>query len=271
MKKLFLLLIVASAFIACEDIEDNSPALQAEIDNVFFKSLGSGAKLNQDNSVAIQASTQDETVTLFITGNSLNSYELGGQSANFATFEDASGNVYTTVPNGSGVVTISETNQGTGISGSFEFSAILPGVDTLVAQKGIFYQVPFISQEIPIPGDGGEDPTVPNGSLVANVDGELFNSDIVETVVASDQIRIKGAVEEEFIMLFIPLDIEVGSVSLPSVGVRADYEIMGDKESAISGNLRVFEHDTTAKKIKGTFVFSTENHTVTMGQFNVDY
>ena len=66
MKKYALLIFAAVAFISCEDIQDNSPGLQTEINDVFFRANDARAKKNDDNSYVIQGYTQDEILTLFI-------------------------------------------------------------------------------------------------------------------------------------------------------------------------------------------------------------
>ncbi|HIB46893.1 MAG TPA: hypothetical protein EYN07_02290 [Flavobacteriaceae bacterium] len=268
MKKLFLLLIVASAFIACEDIEDNSPALQAEIDNVFFKSLGSAAVVNQDKTLTIQASTTDETLTLFLERDREGVFELGGGNINFAAFEDADGNIFSTEPDGTGIVTVSSFNPGRNISGSFEFQAFLPGVDTLTVQKGIFFEVPF-PQGIEIPV--GPDPMIPDGTFVAEVNGDLYNVDDVEATVNNTVLVIDGIRGNDTIRLVVSLTATAGSYSIPVGGYYANYIVDGVSEAAEAGNFRIFEHDTTNKTMKGTFTFTTANHEITLGQFNVKY
>ena len=268
MKKLLLLLTIVCAFASCEDIQDNNPALQAEIDDVFFKSIGSVAAVNQDNTVTIQASTQDETLTLFLEREGDSLFTLGGENVSFASFEDAFGNSYITNPEGSGSVVISDYQPGRFISGSFNFVATNPGIDTLTVQKGIFFEVPFVT-DVDVPA--GPDPNIPDGTFVAELNGEVFEVSDVQTSVNGSVLVIDGIMGDQIIRIIVSLSATAGSYAIPGGGYFADYINGSQTEGAQDGNIRVFEHDTAAMTMKATFSFTTQNNLITRGQFNVSY
>ena len=96
------LLFIALLFVACEDTETNNPALQGEINNSFFKASDARGVQNEDGSFTLQGINEDKILTLHINGPQLGLYPLGEGQSNFASYEDADGNVYTTSPNGQG-------------------------------------------------------------------------------------------------------------------------------------------------------------------------
>ena len=63
---------------------------------------------NEDGSYTMQGINQDEVLTLQIDRAQLGTYRLGPGSASFATYVDANENVYTTSPNGSGVIELTD-------------------------------------------------------------------------------------------------------------------------------------------------------------------
>jgi hypothetical protein len=264
-----MLFVVFTVCLSCEDIQDNSPALQAELNNDFFRSIGSTATINDDNSVTIQASNQDETLTLSINRSESGNFQLGGLSENFATFEDINGNVYSTIGVGEGVVTVSAIDPATTISGSFTFKAVLAGIDTLYAQRGVFFEVPFVSEAIEVPIE--PDPQISVGTLLGRVDGNVFNSVTVTATVNNGTILIQGTKDDSTIELGIPLTAQPSSTILPDDEYFANYIVGATTEPALEGNVFVFTHNTTAKTIKGTFSFRSENHIISVGQFNVRY
>ena len=270
MKKILLFLVAVATLVACEDIQDNSPALQAEINNVLFKSLGSAATINGDTTITIQASNQDETLTLYLNRVSDGTFELGTGNGSFAAFEDFSGNTYSTLSGGEGVVTISSLDPGNSISGTFRFQAVLPDLDTLFAQRGVFFEVPIVPEEIDLPDDPEPDPD-PAGTLVARVDTEVFNPDTVTAMVLDETIIIQGILDDATIELGIPLTAVPNTTTLPDTVYFANYILGTVSEMATAGNIRVFQHNVNARTMKGTFSFLTENHTISQGQFNIMY
>ncbi len=65
MKKIFLIALLSLFVISCgDDIETNTPSIQGEVEDIFFRSGSSTATLNEDGSVTLTGSSSDEVVTL---------------------------------------------------------------------------------------------------------------------------------------------------------------------------------------------------------------
>ena len=271
MKKYALLIFAAVAFISCEDIQDNSPGLQTEINEVFFRANDARAKKNDDNSYVIQGYTQDEILTLFIESPVNGVYEVGGDSRNFASFEDAEGNFHVSNPYGDGQIEVTEwdTSAKT-INGNFNFTAITPGIDTLAVHSGVFYQVPYgFGLNEPLDTDGG--PAGNAGTFIASVDNTNFNPIVVSAINTDESIIITGETATVSISITVPLIVNVGSFSLPRADFQASYTDINGTEQALLGNIIVIGNDALTRRIKGTFSFETANHQINLGQFNVIY
>ncbi|MEZ4858425.1 MAG: DUF6252 family protein [Flavobacteriaceae bacterium] len=266
MKNLFLLLFVALiAFSSCENVEKNGAVIQANVDSLFFKSFDAvGAQL-EDGSITMQGLTDNQIITLHINQTELGTYRVGGDRGNYATFEDSNGRVYLTNPYGEGEINLTDRCISCGLlTGNFRFTAILPGIDTLYVDKGIFFDVPF---------GVGEDIDNPNaGSFSAAVDGAPFNPVTVGAVASGNSLLISGVTLSSTIIIRLPLDVSVGNYSLPQAGYQATYSVGASSQNAILGNISVITHNTAARTLSGSFSFVTsENNTITEGQFNVTY
>jgi hypothetical protein len=272
MKKYTLLIFAAITFIGCEVIEDNSPGLQTEINDVFFRANDARAAEKDDGSYVIQGYTQDEILTLSIKDPFTGIYELGAGSENFASFEDALGNLRVTSPFGGGQVEIVpggwDAVEKT-LTGTFNFTTITPGVDTLTVASGIFYKVPYaFGLEEPIqtgPPNGNA------GTFVASVDNNVFTPSVVTAVNTDNAVVITGATATVSIAITFPLDTAIGLYSLPRTGFQATYTDINGLEQELLGNVIVIGNDEITRRVKGTFSFQTENHEISQGQFNVVY
>lgn len=269
MIKYLLLACIACVFVACETVEDNSPGFQANLENEFYKALDSEARVANDGSVAIIGATSDQNITFYLSVLQSGSFQLNDANGHQATYEDPTGQVYSTENGGSGVVNI--TGRGTDggnehLSGDFTFIAILEGIDTVTVSRGILYKIPVVSGVI-------EDPDNPDmdGTFVAEIDGAVFDPSTVVSTTTDTSIQINGALGDDTIQLIIPLDAEPATNAIPGDGYNAIYFIAGVEEQAVSGTIRVFAHDMAARSISGTFSFTTENHVIALGQFNIDY
>ena len=267
MKRFILLVFAALLVIACTETEGNSPALQAELDGAFFKANGLAGVLNDDGTVVIQGFTENEAITLRLSGSNLGVYKVGGEFNNSATFEDSNGSIYTTVPSGEGQVEITDKcigcTDGSFLTGNFFFTALIPGLDTLAIDKGVFFKAPL---------DGGDQGGLGNaGTVFAEIDGNSFNATSVEAGNTGSSIVITGSTVLRNIVLRLPSDVAVGTYELPEAGFGARYTVDNMPESANSGTIVVVEHDTAAKTIKGAFAFITDGHSISQGQFVITY
>ncbi len=265
MKKIILLLFVGVlAFSSCENVEDNSTVIQAEVDSVFFKSFDAIGTRLEDGSITMQGITDNEILTLHISGFQLGSYTLGGGSESYAAFEDSDGNIYATNPNGEGVINVTDRCISCGwLSGDFRFSAILNGVDTTYVSKGIFFDVSF--------GASDDDDSPNAGSFSAQIDGTPFTPISVSAVDSGNSLLISGAETIKSIIIRVPVDVEVGNYSLPRSGFEASLAEGAVTQNATTGNISVVTHNVAARTISGSFSFITAQNTVSEGQFNVTY
>ena len=271
MKKYALLIFAALAIVSCEDIQDNSPGLQSEINDVFFRANDSRAKKNDDGSYVIQGYTQDEILTLRIEDPFAGIYELGENSKNFASFEDALGNFHVTSPNGEGEIEVTSWNTSNKtLTGKFNFTTITSGVDTLAVHSGIFFGVPY-GFGLNEPIQSGNPPAGNAGTFIATEDNNDFNPITVTAIDTENSIIITGETATVSIAITVPLTVSIGSYSLPRNNFEATYTDVNGAEQALLGNIIVIGNDDLTRRVKGTFSFETENHQVNLGQFNVIY
>ena len=150
MKKIFLIALLGLFVISCgDDIETNTPSIQGEVEDIFFRSGSSTATLNEDGSVTLTGSSSDEVVTLTASAYEEGIYSFGGSVTNEATFEDFNGVLYLTGENGDGEIEITRIEGGR-LSGEFYFNALENGVgDTINFSKGSFFDVPLTNPGTP--------------------------------------------------------------------------------------------------------------------------
>lgn len=147
MKNILFLFLASLVLVSCSDTQLNSPAFQADVDNVFFKpSIRTVDYFTESDYFIIEGKSGNETIK-FNVKNSVVGVPLvfGIDSVNVATFEKASGVIYTTVSEiGSGKLIFSEIDESERtISGNFNFTAISSGLDTLTVSNGVFYKVSY--------------------------------------------------------------------------------------------------------------------------------
>lgn len=264
MKNLLFMLLAAIALVACDDIETNDVALQANIDDRFYKSTDARASINDDGSVIIQGFTDVESLTLQISSLSEGNFNIAEGSPNFAVFEDIGGSLYTTMPNGEGVITISEVNQtNKTLSGIFNFSAMLPGIDTIFVSRGTLNNISYTGGEI-------LDPTNV-GTFSAKVNGNLFLPFLVSSNLTGNSIILSGSTTSATISLSVPIGVEVGTYQLPISGFTAKYQSEMGLETTAGGEISIVAHNTAEQTIEGTFSFFTNRSEITEGVFNISY
>lgn len=264
MKKYLLFLFATLSLISCEDIETNDVALQANVDNRFYASTDARASLNEDGTLTIQGFTQEESLTLHISRLATGNFTIAEGKPNYAIFEDMGGNIYTTRPDGEGTVTISELNEtNKTISGTFNFNAFLPGIDTIYVSKGALHNVSYTGGDI-------DDPTNA-GVFKAKVNGNQFLPIVVSSRNTGNTIITSGSTANSTIIISIKPDVEPGEYTVPRSGFSAKYQDVTGPETTDEGIINILEHNTSAKTIKGTFSFITNRSEITEGEFNVTY
>ena len=264
MKKYIFLLLATLSLISCEDIEKNDPALQANIDNSFYSSNDTRASLNENGSLTIQGFTQQESLTLQLSRLAEGNFRIGEETPNYAIFENFVGDIYTTRPDGEGMITISELDEtNKTISGTFHFNAFLPGIDTIYVSKGFLHNVSYTGGEIPDPNNAG--------TFSANVNGNPFISIVVSSRDTGSTIITSGTGANSTIVISVPSNVEPETYTIPRSGFQAKYQGDNGPETTDEGVITILEHNTSEKTIKGTFSFFTNRSEITEGAFNVAY
>ncbi len=264
MKNFVFLLLATLSLISCEDTQVNEVSLQAKVDDRLYISNDARAALNEDGSVTIQGFTDDESLTLHLSGLAEGNFPISEGSPNFAVYEDMGGNVYTTNPNGVGEVTISELNENNKtLSGIFKFNAFLPGIDTIYVSRGTLYNVSYSGGDIPDPTNAG--------TFSAKVDGNTFLPIIISSRNTGNTIITSGNTANATIVISVTANVEPGEYTLPRGGFSAKYQDANGPETTEDGIITILEHDPTNNTIKGTFSFLTNRTEITEGQFDVAY
>lgn len=153
MKKFLSLLVLLVAFSSCEeDVQFNTPAVQALKDNELWKATEYKAIL-VGGSLTIEATNGFETVVLKTVSSTPGmSFQLGVNESNKATYSlDADGLSYdyqTGTDLGDGLIEISDNPDETDItkgyiSGTFRFNASDEFGELVNFQNGFFYKVPI--------------------------------------------------------------------------------------------------------------------------------
>lgn len=151
MKNLLLLFTAVLFFVSCDNVEENSHIIQANVNNVFFKADNLSANYHPNgNYFILEGKTGDDVLSLKIEYPPANiELDLGIETESYGTFTNSFGVVYTTnTEGGSGKVIINAISTSNRlITGDFNFTAISPGLDTLIVSGGIFYQAKYGTAE----------------------------------------------------------------------------------------------------------------------------
>ena len=264
MKKFVFVLLALLSLISCEDTQINEVALQAKVDNRLYSSTDARAALNEDGTVTIQGFNENESLTLHLSRLGEGNFTIEEGRPNYAIFEDMGGNIYTTMPNGEGVVTISELNEtNKTLSGTFDFNAFLPGIDTIYVSRGTLFNVTYSGGDIIDPSNAG--------TFSAKVDGNVFIPITVTSRNTGNTIITSGSTANSTILISVTAGVEPGDYTLPRGGFSAKYQDINGPETTEDGLITIIEHNTTAKTLKGTFTFLTNRSEITEGQFEVAY
>ena len=259
MKRFILLIFAAIAFMSCENIEDNSPAMQGDIDDLFFKAADARAEKNDDGTYTLQGTNSDEILTLHIDDADLGSYPLGAGYPNFINYEDGNGNLYQSSPNGDGSIELTDRCLSCGwLTGTFNSTLILPNIDTLTVERGIFFQVSFLEGGlVGNTGSGNE------GMMEATIDGVYFNAATMDVEISGNSIIITGTLNNRSIRLIVPASTTQGTYPISTPGYSASYIEGINTEVAESGTIRVNFINSVSTRI--LFNFTTDNHNITLG------
>jgi hypothetical protein len=134
----------------------NNPSLQGLKDNVFWRALQSKAVVSNDGTVAIEAVTLKENLTLHLSSVQEKTYLLDNSAVDYVTYtsRESSPEISLTSKNGmgKGKVIVSEYDEvNKTITGTFTFVITTPVTGTQEVKEfyfsqGVFYKVP-VSKE----------------------------------------------------------------------------------------------------------------------------
>jgi hypothetical protein len=153
MKKTLLYLFLYLILTSCSDnVSFNSPAFEGQKDNVFWRAIDTRAKQAIDGSLIIEGYTKNEKLTLKTVTKNPNTYVLGIDNSNFASYVSTDNNntlTFSTAANiGEGKIVIENYDAiNKTITGTFKFIAKninnnpLAG-PTMHFQYGHFYKIP---------------------------------------------------------------------------------------------------------------------------------
>lgn len=271
MRNLLFLVLALSLASCSNDIQTNTPALQGEVNNVFFRASNSGAALNDDGSITIFGETSTQSIEITAVSTDTRSYSFDENSTSVANFTTADGAFYSTSNGINGSIDITDFSEGK-VTANFNFNAVRSGLgDTLNFQRGIIFEVPVtnvvIEDEEPT-GDTGDD------NFTAVVDGSTFNEVNAQATVAGDLLFISAATAQNtFLTLQFPLNTEDGSYEITENEMyRASYAIGNNSQNAESGTLIITSNSVDTGNVQGTFEFTTVGGVmITNGAFNLDY
>lgn len=252
------------SLVSCDDTQTNVVALQAKVDNNLYISTDARAAVNPNGTVTIQGFDQDESITLHISRLGEGNYTIEEGARNYAIYADMGGNLYTTDPNGAGIITISEVNEtNQTLTGTFKFNAFLAGIDTVYVSKGVLYDVPYSGVNIDDPNNAG--------SFSAKVNGNTFMPLTVSSRSTNNAIITSASSDNATLMISVPTNVEPGEYTLPRAGFTARYQGVDGLETTAEGVVNIIEHNIPATTLKATFSFVTDLSVITEGQFDVGY
>jgi len=268
MKRIILLLFaVVISFSSCENLEDNSPGFQSEVDSVFFRAQDIRGIQNEDGTFTLQGITGGRKLTLNIEKSQLGRYELGPGRASSASYEDPSDDVYSTNPFGEGSIEITDRCISCGwLTGSFQFNAKRSESDSISVnvRKGFFFEVSFI--------DGLIDTGLPSdNTMTATVNDASFSATNVTAAAAGASLVIVGSDASRTISITVPADAVSGNYSIGTTGYNASVTVNGVTTQAETGLISVNFNDTSTGSARIFFEFEAGDNTVTIGNTRVEY
>ncbi len=153
MKKVLLVVVLSVVMSSCsDDVVFNNPSVQGLKNNVFWRALQSKATLAKDGTIAVEAVTLKETLTLHLSSTQVKTYVLDASTIDYVLFTSRETTPVTALSTqngkGTGKITITEYDAiKKTISGTFTF--VIPYVATDAQEskefyfsQGVFYKVP---------------------------------------------------------------------------------------------------------------------------------
>jgi hypothetical protein len=264
MKRFILLFVFALVTLtSCENVQDNQTSIQATVDNVAFNALYATSDVNEDGSVDIQTSSDSRVITIHLGNTTSDNFQLGGNSGHYATYTDVHGNVYSTEGTGNGFVEITDRCVPCGtINGRFSFTAVLPGIDTVEVNNGMFVDIAI---------GGPETESDNRDKFEALIDTATFNPVVVNTINTGNFLLIEGQKGSTSLIVRLPITVQQGDYNIISGGFNATMVQGLITQDANNGSITILSHNSDLKTMKGTFNFQVGSTQVSQGVFEVKY
>ena len=267
-----------------EDIEVNTPALQATMDGHLFRPADRKAILHDDGRLEIFGNSGSQKISISTYVTHTGTYQITTKSApesinqiNYTQADQKYG-IEEGISEGEIVITDIFDSY---VSGHFSFKSLKTASgQTMDVENGWFYMLPIVpaSEVISNPDETPINPCLLNASLSADVDGEAIVSTIHKAEAFGvrepfPSIRITAGNGAETIEIVFAIETDPGTFDLTGSGdYSATYTNSKEKSAAVSGTLTIIEHDKETQCISGTFAYTTASGiVVTNGQFDFGY
>lgn len=264
---LFVLIpVFAVTTLSCDDLEDNSPALQVMVNGELFKAKQMQITTEEDGGYMLTGIDETSMLEIYLKNISEGSHSFGEESENILTFSSASGTFTTAIENGGGELMLTGNSELGDVTGTFHFLAADTSGARMHGANGHIYQLPFGDANMELPDfemeDGGE----------FSVNGEVVHVTALEATEDEGVIAIEILGEEDRrIAIQVPETIEAGVVTLPSTEESFVYYVSGEAHTVVGGSLEIEIHDNDSRLIKASFQVETEGEHELDGIFHVTY
>ena len=232
-------------------------------------------------------STDNQEISMTLSGTGVGTYTLNQRSASLATYAYIDSSfvyAYTTneAPDpaqAGGLVTITEIDQtNQTISGTFYFNAyrLVDGSQKTITQ-GVFTRLPYsTSQSMNANGD----------TLTATIDAKAWVGKSIQAAVNAGELTIVGSSADgsQSVGLLMPSNTTPGTYPLDGTNPAylGVYTVLANANTtglvSVTGQVTVIQNNTTTHRINGTFTFSAANPLdptqvdyITTGVFSVYY
>jgi hypothetical protein len=287
MKKIFKTLLCLTLFglllTSCSKDSDNNdtpvaPAGKfiAKIDGVSFEADG-GAQIYNDV-IIVAGINGTKSVSVIVTKGVTGTYDVKGTPGGVTpdaevNYSPDGQTVFTStldISEKAGTVTITEIDKvNKTVSGTFS-SAVISGNTATYAQitSGSFTKIPYS--------------TAPLNTMTAKIDGTPFAATVVVAPRAMGMLVMNGQTLNgaQIITLSVSETVAPGTYVLGELGSEAYATYTANSTTFVSnaGTITITSHNTTTKRIVGTFSFPADpfipggdGHTVMEGAFAITY
>lgn len=221
-------------------------------------------------------SNDKKIVTITLVDSGVHKYTFGEASMQGAAyFDSTAAYAYTTVLDGMVEITSINTVTKT-LSGTFRFKASSQTDNTEIdITEGYFTNIPYIEGAI-LP------PSIATDTFHVKISDSLFTPYSISgnAIAFNHTIMVQGSDSAALktVAITMPDDITPGSYSMAAFVYYGLYNDSANSLGSVSGTLKILEHNTATKRIRGNFDFKAENPidptiaaSLTEGYFSVKY